>query len=258
MISNTQIEIALDDFFAGTINREKLDSILTLNGVSETEPLVKQHAFAAQLIRNYNLLEQVQKVHEQMVEEFRNPSVQKQAKVVSFKSNRSFYMKIAAGLFIILSGSLMALYFNSTGKDFYRSHYTAYAVSETRSITDEPETELVKAYRRGEFTNVIALYNKVNNPGNRELFFTGNAYLETNAPVKAIEFFNRIISDNKTKGELLYQDEAEYYLAMAFLKNNETSKALPILTTIANEPAHTYHNKVSKTALLRMKWLGHQ
>jgi hypothetical protein len=239
MISNTQIEIALDDFFAGTINREKLDSILTLNGVSETEPLVKQHAFAAQLIRNYNLLEQVQKVHEQMVEEFRNPSVQKQAKVVSFKSNRSFYMKIAAGLFIILSGSLMALYFNSTGKDFYRSHYTAYAVSETRSITDEPETELVKAYRRGEFTNVIALYNKVNNPGNRELF-------------------NRIISDNKTKGELLYQDEAEYYLAMAFLKNNETSKALPILTTIANEPAHTYHNKVSKTALLRMKWLGHQ
>lgn len=258
MISNTQIEIALDDFFAGTINRNRLDEIMQFNGVADSELLVKEHTVAVEIIRQYSILEQVQKVHEQMLSEYQPSNAKPGGKLISISNTRRFYMKIAAGLFIILSGAIMALYFNSTGKDFYQSHYTAYNLSETRSIGAAPETELVKAYKSGDFTSVISYFSKIANPGNRELFFAGNAYLETGNPVKAMELFQLIITRNKTNGELLYQDEAEYYLAMAYLSNNETGKALPILTAISNEPAHTYHNKVSKMALLRMKWLGHK
>jgi tetratricopeptide (TPR) repeat protein len=258
MISNTQIEIALDDFFAGHINRSRLDEIMQFNGITDSEPLVKEHSLAVQIIRQYNLLEQVQRVHEQMLSEYQQSHIKSTGKLISMKTTRRFYMNIAAGFFIILSGAVMVLYFNSTGKDFYQSHYTAYNLSETRSIGAEPETELVKAYKSGDFANVISQFSKIANPGNRELFFAGNAYLETGNPVKAMELFQTIITRNKTNGELLYQDEAEYYLAMAYLSNNETGKALPILTAISNEPAHTYHNKVSKIALLRMKWLGHK
>lgn len=257
MYSNTQIEIALDDFFAGTLDRKKLNEILNNNGISDTNEPVEIHHYAATAVRQYNLLKQVNQVHMQFAGTIsKKEETASTTKVVSMRP-RAFVMRIAAGLLLLLTGYTTVQYFNSTGSAFYKSLHNTYSAQESRTIITEPRSELVEAYKKGDHTAVINLFAQLNNPGNRELFFAGNAYLESNNAVKSIELFTQIIARNKATGELLYQDEAEYYLAMAYLKNNETDKALPLLSKIADEPSHTYHNKVSRFTLFKMKWLGH-
>ncbi len=255
MPSNIQTEIALDDFLSGAINRHRLNEIMNMNGVNETDLALEEHHTAIHVVRQYNIMKQVQNVHTDFFKKTVQPE-KAPAKVISMPP-RVFVMRIAAGLIIILAGFTMVQYFGSTGTGFYKSLHNSYSVTENRSGT-ENKSELVEAFKKGDHTTVISLYNQISNPGNRELFFAGNAYLETGSTSKAIELMQQILAHNKTSGELLYQDEAEYYLAMGYLKNNETDKALPILTGIANEPAHTYHNKVSRITLLKMKWLGHK
>jgi hypothetical protein len=259
MYSNTQIEIALDEFFANNIDRSKLNDLLTKNGISDTDETVENHTIAVHAIQQYNLMKQVQNVHSQFAQkhiEQMNVENKPESKVITMKP-RAFVMRIAAGLILLLTGYTTVLYFNSTGKNFYQSMHSTFTTYESRTILSEPRSELVEAFKKGAHPTVIALFQQIKNPGNREMFFAGNAFLETGNPTKSIELFEQIIFRNNTTGELLYQDEAEYYLAMAHLKNNETGKALPLLTKIAEEPTHTYHNKINRFTLFKMKWLGH-
>jgi tetratricopeptide (TPR) repeat protein len=257
MPSNTQIEIALDDYFSGVISRSKLNELMNINNVTDEDSLIDEHRIAIQAIRQYNTLQQVQNIHLQFSQKAMLQNQKPAAKVVQM-SRRSFALRIAASVLFILSGYTVFQYFDSSSSKFYQSLHNSYTVTETRSNLSEPRSELVEAYKKGNHTGVITLFAQFNNPGNRELFFAGNAYLETGNAKKAIELFQQILTRNKSTGELLYQDEAEYYLAMAHLKNNDTEKALPLLQGIANEPAHTYHNKINKLSLLKMKWLGHK
>lgn len=254
---NTQTEIALDDFFAGTISRNKLSDIMQLNGVTETETLIQEHEQAIQLIRQYNLLQQVQNVHMQFAKKTSAQEEPSAAKVITM-SPRSFALRIAAGFLLILTGYTLFQYSNSSSGKLYESMHNTYAVTETRSALSEPKSEIVDAYKKGDYKTVITLFDRFTNPGNRELFFAGNAHLEAGDLNKSIELFERILQQNKATGELLYQDEAEYYLAMAHLKNKDTEKALPLLEAIADEPAHTYHNKIDRFTLFKVKWLGHK
>ena len=254
---NTQVEIALDDFFAGLITREKLMQTMVLNDVADTEVVIGEHLQAVELIRRYNLLQQVNNVHIHFVKAAHNEQKQPAPKVVKM-STRAFALRIAAGFLIILTGYALFQYSNSSSSKLYETLYNTYAVTETRSNLSEPKSEIVDAYKKADYKAVLLLFEQFTNPGNRELFFAGNAHLEAGDINKSIELFQLIMQRNKVSGELLYQDEAEYYLAMAYLKNKSVQKALPLLEAIEAEPAHTYHNKTDKFTLFKMKWLGHK
>jgi tetratricopeptide (TPR) repeat protein len=258
MYSNTQIEIALDEFFDNTIDRNRLNEILNNNGINDSNEAINIHQIAVTAVTQYNLMKQVQQVHAQFAGKVLQTAKDKQEPKVIRMQARAFVMRIAAGLLLLLTGYTTVQYFNSTGSAFYKSMHNTYHASENRSIITEPSSELVEAYKKGNYASVINAFTQLRNPGNREMFFAGNSYLETNNALKAITLFEKVLDRNKTTGELLYQDEAEYYLAMAHLKNNDTDKALPLLYKIADETGHTYHHKIDKFVLFKMKWLGHK
>ncbi len=54
----------------------------------------------------------------------------------------------------------------------------------------------------------------------------------------------------------LMYDDAEYYLALSYLKNNETAEALPLFKKIHNNKAHLYNNKVSSWFLRKLQLLS--
>ncbi|WP_407523840.1 hypothetical protein PDL71_18080 [Lacibacter sp. MH-610] len=257
MTVNTQVEIALDDFFAGVITREKLMQTMVLNNITDAEAVIVEHRQAVELIRRYNLLHQVSNVHIHFAKTAYSKQQQPAPKVIKM-STRAFAMRIAAGFLIILTGYTLFQYSNSSSSKLYETLYNTYAVTETRTNLGEPKSEIVDAYKKADYKAVLLLFDQFVNPGNRELFFAGNAHLEAGDVNKAIELFQLILQRNKLSGELLYQDEAEYYLAMAYLKNKAVQKALPLLEAIEAEPAHTYHNKTDKFTLFKMKWLGHK
>ena len=79
------------------------------------------------------------------------------------------------------------------------------------------------------------------------------AYLEKNQPAKAIETFKTMIQKNLDSKTDYFEDDAEYYLAMSYLSNQESEKAMPIFERINANPDHTYNNNVSEWFLLNVK-----
>ena len=216
MYSNTQIEIALDDFFNSTIDLNRLNEILNNNGIGDSTDTINTHQMAVTAVNQYNLMKQVQEVHAQFADKLlQTAKVKAEPKAIRMPA-RTFVMRIAAGILLLLTGYTTVQYFNSTGTAFYESLHNTYHAAENRSIITEPGSELVEAYKKGNYASVIKAFAQLRNPGNRELFFAGNSYLESNNAPLAIALFEQVINRNKVTGELLYQDEAEYYFCLLY------------------------------------------
>jgi tetratricopeptide (TPR) repeat protein len=255
MISNTQIDKKLDDFLTGVAGYDDLELFFTSNGVLNTNELVAEHRAAALAVQQYNVLQQVQFVHKKFVADQKVTEIKQPAKVVSMGATKMM-MRIAAVLVIVLASVTTFQYLTSTGNSFYNKLNESYSINIVRG--SQKPGELVEAYQSGNYKRTIELFTQISNPGNRELFIAANSYIQLNNTSRAVELYQQILNNNKSVAQKFYQDEAEYYLAMAYLKTGETEKALPILNKIADDKNHTYHDKIDKWTLWKMKWLGHK
>lgn len=254
MISNTQIDKKLDDLLNGAIVYNELESFFTSNGVTNTSELLAEHKTAIAAVQQYNLVKQVQLVHQQFINTAKTTTQLQEAKVIRM-SPVKMMMRIAAAVVLLLTSLTAVQYFTSTGSSFYHNLNEDYIVNNTRD--GQQASAIIEAYQSGNYKRTIELFEQINNPGNRELFITANSLMQLNNTTRSIELYLQILNNNRTVAQKFYQDEAEYYLAMAYLKNNETDKALPILTQIADDKNHTYHDKIDKWTLFKMKWFGH-
>jgi outer membrane protein assembly factor BamD (BamD/ComL family) len=91
----------------------------------------------------------------------------------------------------------------------------------------------------------------------KDVFLTGMSYLETNDLSKAISSFQVVIADVKEDKTTVLKDAAEYYLAMAYLKNNDYDQAIELMNTIHDNSGHLYKNMFSQkyiNKVKRLKW----
>ncbi|HYC27171.1 MAG TPA: tetratricopeptide repeat protein, partial [Chitinophagaceae bacterium] len=84
----------------------------------------------------------------------------------------------------------------------------------------------------------------------------GAAYLELNQPAKAAGMFSQLLENNQRTQSNYFQDEAEYYLAVSYIGNNDASKAIPILRKIRADKGHLYHDKAEKVSMLDLQILS--
>ena len=71
---------------------------------------------------------------------------------------------------------------------------------------------------------------------------------------KAISSYQVVIADVKDKKSML-KDAAEYYLALAYLKNNDYDQAIELMNTIHDNSSHLYTKKFSLKYIKRVKRL---
>jgi tetratricopeptide (TPR) repeat protein len=71
------------------------------------------------------------------------------------------------------------------------------------------------------------------------------ANLELKKYSEAIDAFGQVIAANAKSGDNYFQDEAEYYLALAYLASNQATKAMPLLEKIRADKNHLYNEKVN-------------
>ncbi len=149
--------------------------------------------------------------------------------------------RIAAAI-VLLIGSLVIYKFATVNADdFYTRHYISYELPTSRSGAETPSIEA--AYRNADWNAVINVYNSLPAKGNQEHFLTGIASLELKQFPQAIERFTQILNNNSANNDTYFQDEAEYYLALAYIANNEIAKASTLLDKIKAESNHLYREK---------------
>ena len=101
--------------------------------------------------------------------------------------------------------------------------------------------------------SVIWDFKNLNAPVPEEYLLAGIAYLEKNQPEKAIETFKILITKNQNSKTDFFEDDAEYYLAMSYLDNLESEKALPIFEKIKADPENRHYSDVDEIFLLSVR-----
>lgn len=167
--------------------------------------------------------------------------------------------RIAAGVAILLVGFVGYQYATLSHDDLYAEKAMLYQIAASRSAeesTASPAEQLERQYQAQRFDEVITTYEQLSNPSLMAMFLAGNAYLQAGDTDRAIEAFREIVVINGSQGINRFEEDAQYYLALSYLKGDQIDDALPLLEEINADPEHSYHPLVSDYYLWRVKFLN--
>lgn len=199
-------------------------------------------------IREAGLREQVEAVAKEYRSE-RKQSLSKQpAKIIQM--NRMVF-RVAASIVLLLAISGIYKYSTVSSSGFYADHFSAYELSATRG--GETSDQLEKAYRAKNWQEVIAQFEGLSKKDNKAFFLTGQANLELKNYAIAIPLFEQVLANNASGADQYFHDEAEYYLALTYIGNNEAGKAIPILEKIKADKDHLYNRVVEEMSGIDLK-----
>lgn len=219
-----------------------------LNADTQLQEQLEDLFATREAVKIYGMHQQVSSIHRQMMDEMA-PPVRSIAPV-----RRILRYSVAAAASIILVVGMFFAYnfYKLSSNRVFNDNYSQYELSDLRGGGTTPTT-VEEAYRNKDYKKVITLAAGSNDA--QTVFLAGNAYVEQDNFPKAIEAFSHVISlEQSVKGSIL-KDQAEYDLALAYVRNKDFDQSLELLHKIQNDPAHLYHDKVSNKLIRQVKLL---
>ncbi len=168
---------------------------------------------------------------------------------------------VAASVFILATIGLYSVkteYFPSN-EVIYETYFQSFRNTIQPVVRGEnPNTieyRAFVAYEAHDYYKAINLFNSVADPEASYInFYKGLSYMEINKLSRAIELLIPIAEAENLKGKSVNFDEkAKWYLALAYIKNNEDKKAIEELSLISNQPSHTYKKEEALEVLAFLK-----
>lgn len=151
------------------------------------------------------------------------------------RSLRKYYIGVAASIGILLLSyvSIQEFYFKTPEK-IAASFFEPYPVlvgGATRSAGGEKSSlELAMSLFEGErYIQAIGIFRSLDAPESEELveFYLANAYQATHNYSESIKIYKQIISENG-----IFKEQAEWYLALAYLATEELKMAENLLVAM--------------------------
>ena len=246
--TNTRLLIRYLDRELAADEHTALELRLSSNPLLSHELQNLRHAQEA--VSRFGLQQQVASVHSLMMLEFKNGNLQPRAGRRILRMT----MRIAAILVFVIAGAGMYYYVTLSSGKLANENYAAYSFRTERGLTTSVSA-IEEAYQQKKFDTVIYKLKSTPSPTVKEYFFGGLAYFEKNDAPGAIMQFNSLIEKNNRNSTTDFHEEAEYYLALSYLKNNDASNALPLFEKIHGDKLHRYHDKVSRWFIRKLKIL---
>ena len=175
-------------------------------------------------LRAYGMKKDISRIHNEMMSQLK-PG---EKKIAPVRSLFSYAGRIAAGILIIVLAAGILVYMNSTPASLFSDKYVPYEESTQRG--NAPSASDIKTR-----------------------FTEGQTFLRNGDPEKAILLFAQILNTNSTAPQKILNDDAEYYLALAYLKADQPENALPLLQKIHDDRNHLYHDEVTGWYLMKVK-----
>jgi hypothetical protein len=157
-----------------------------------------------------------------------------------------------AAVFILVAGiTFMYKYLTVSSQSVFEKQFTGYELSTTRG--QEKADQVAEAYRNKNWKVVIINYQSETVHSNKSRFLAGMAEMQDDHFPQAITIFESLLLVNHASGTDSFQDETEYYLSLAYLKNHEVHKAVQLMNKIKSEPAHRYYPVISNISSIDLK-----
>ncbi len=163
--------------------------------------------------------------------------------VISFdeRTRQRFYWVAAAAL-VLLIPVYFLLKANASQDKLFARHFVPYANTATRSSQD-PLSNALEQYRSKNYAKALGILESIESEGDGSdstLFYKANVHLQLDQPREAVTALQKIPATSA------FYDEAQWYLALAFLQNNEPTEAKKIVSEISQKPTHPYQKQATE------------
>jgi hypothetical protein len=166
---------------------------------------------------------------------------------------RSIYrasLRVAAILLLIVGSASVYKYISTSNRTVYDRQFLSYELTNTRGVQNrETETE---TYRSGNWKEVVTIYHTGNSKSNnKNIFLAAISEMQLKHFPEAVTLFEEIlysISDDHS-----FQEEAEYYLSLAYLMNHQDMKSIRLINKIKANTNHTYYPLAAKISGIDLK-----
>jgi tetratricopeptide (TPR) repeat protein len=158
-------------------------------------------------------------------------------------------MQIAAVFIVAMGLAVVIKIANTRPQGIFENNYTAYDLGVTRG--EDGSKEIEKAYRAKNWGAVYIAFQTTHAKTQEDYFLTAMAHMEQSDYYEAISLLKTLILYNASH-EPLFQDEAEYYLAMNYLATGQSAPALDLFNKIKADPGHLFHTRVGNMSALDM------
>ena len=160
---------------------------------------------------------------------------QKATKSYSFRQ----YMAIAASLVILAVAGIWLLNANqnTTPGALFEQYYQAPFADRERALENQFESltdEALASFAKEGYKEALNLFDQaaILNPNSLKVaYYRGHCYLNTEKPAEAIVTFEQIVAH----GDNIFVVDAEWYLALAYIKTNQIQQAKALLEGIEGE-----------------------
>ncbi len=226
-----QIEDQIDKYVSDAMESD--EKIAFEKMLSENEALnkrVKNELLIKLNIKRYHrskVKEQLQKIHD---------------KTINKKSHKLIYLiSSAAAVLILLIGFFYLTDRNSyTSQELFAQYYSKFEIeSDQRSVGEAELNEIINLYNNDSFGSIVDqsdTYALSKTPSSYRLIL-GISYLELNNSEKAKPIFQSIIDEN----DIIFNDQALWYQALAELKSDNIEAAKLLLQRLADDKSSDNH-----------------
>jgi|JI6StandDraft_1071083.scaffolds.fasta_scaffold206217_1 tetratricopeptide (TPR) repeat protein len=250
MNNELYINQLLDEYIQGKLSRKDAVAELVQQGVADAAFELDLHKAAVTALRQGTVIKQVKNIHQHYAQQ------KQSARIFTMKKPLAWMLRVAAVFLIALGAWFTYQYTTISSEKMYAQIYQAYNVNTDRAAIGEIVThQMVEQFKAGDFPAVIKTYQGIPATNNREKFLTAIALQETGRFPEAILLLEQLVKENEEKKTRLYQDEAEFYLGLNYLKIKNNDAAKRLFKKIHDDPGHTFHERISQSVLQKMKWL---
>lgn len=170
--------------------------------------------------------------------------------VKPLRSNNLRRSLIAASVLVLAVSAFFAwsvLNSSMSSAELFATHYEPYGIGQRGNNANgsELEQQATLAYNNNDFEKAIPLFEEItqsDDNNEKNILRLGSAYLSTNQPQKAIDTFQKIISNPQSA----LMQTAQWYQALAYIQLEQTEEAKNILNKLANAGNRTYPSKAKK------------
>lgn len=203
---------------------------------------------AVQALKQFGTSQKVQSIHSEMMKELKGGQ---KAKVISFNKGMRYVLAVAASVVVLFIGVKLYTASQLSPEKLYDQSFVDFNVSTSRGSNENLST-VETHYQQKAYDAVISDLRSTNLSA-KDSLLVGLAYLHQNRPAQAIGFFNHLAYSAND-----FQQDAEFYLSLSYLKNKEYNKALPLMEKISANASHLYHGQLTDETIEKVKKLNKQ
>jgi tetratricopeptide (TPR) repeat protein len=229
------------------IEKEKLEQQLLSD--QNIRRQYEQLVLARESVRQYGLRKKIAGIHHEMMEELKIPV----GKISPVKRIIRYSMAAAAGVALLIAGIMLYNYTALTPEKVFSDNYQSYELSTTRGENAPEVSILEQDYREKKYAEVVTIV--FDRPYSiRENFLKAMAWMELGSTARAIEQYKIVLKTADPQNML--KEEAEYYLALAYIRGKQYPLAIGQLESIQKKPGHLYHKKITPGLIDQVKSLN--